>query len=157
MSSGLQGHRLVDSVPWNRFLGSITWRTKTTWIQFVFFASILPISWISRVRFASIFLSSWINRLRFASICPIRRTSRFVSFRYRKWSQDRSFVPPSFLILLPLLYSISKFGRIQTCMDRCPCGQCSADCWGCIPPPPIWLLGGGTICCESPHVKGTVQ
>ncbi len=62
---GLRLHWLAELVPWNRFLGSITWRTKTTWIQFVFFASILPISWISRVCFASIFLSSWINRLRF--------------------------------------------------------------------------------------------
>jgi hypothetical protein len=48
------------------------------------------------VRFAYIFLISGISRGPFASIFTSSRISRFVSFRYRKRSQDRSFVPPSF-------------------------------------------------------------
>jgi hypothetical protein len=62
MGSGPPGHRLAESLPWNRFLGSLKVLTTAsvhfTSIQFVFSASILPISRISRVRFASIFSSS---------------------------------------------------------------------------------------------------
>ncbi len=107
---------------------------RFTSIQFIFFASILPISgvcsaWIlicgiirlsfalifpicginrvrsasifricgiKRIHFTSLFLRCRISRARFASIFTSSGISRFVSLRYRKRSQDRSFVPPSF-------------------------------------------------------------
>jgi hypothetical protein len=50
-----------------------------TSIQFVAFASILPISGTSRVRSASIFRICGINRLRFASIFPICGINRIRS------------------------------------------------------------------------------
>jgi hypothetical protein len=60
------------------------------------FASIFPISGINRIRLAPLFLKCRISRVRFASIFTSSGISRFVSFRYRKRSQDRSFVPLSF-------------------------------------------------------------
>ncbi len=59
-------------------------------------ASIFRIYGINRIRFASIFLRCRISRVRFASIFTSAGISRFVSLRYRKRSQDQSFVPPSF-------------------------------------------------------------
>jgi hypothetical protein len=62
-------HRLAESIPWNRFLGSIkVFKISPLFVllrQFVFFASISPISGISRVRSASIFRICGINRIRF--------------------------------------------------------------------------------------------
>jgi hypothetical protein len=57
---------------------------------------IFRICGINRIRFASIFLGCRISRVRYASIFTSSGISRFVLLRYRKRSQDRSFVPPSF-------------------------------------------------------------
>ncbi len=57
-------------------------------------ASIFQICGINRIRFASIFLKWRISRVCFASIFTSSGIAD--SFRYRKRSQDRSFVPPSF-------------------------------------------------------------
>ncbi len=70
---GLRLHWLAELVHWNRFLGSITWRTKTNFYPVSFFRFDLAYFWKM-----------------LSSLC------RFVSLRYRKRSQDRSFVPPSF-------------------------------------------------------------
>ena len=129
MGSGPPGHRLSESIPWNRFLGSmrvskipplfVLLRSSSFFFASIFricginrlrFASICPICGINRlrsasiiricginrIRFALIFLRCRISRVRFASIFTSSGISRFVSLRYRKRSQDRSFVPPSF-------------------------------------------------------------
>jgi hypothetical protein len=59
-------------------------------------ASIFRICGINRIRFALIFLRCRISRVHFTSIFKSSGISRFVSLRYRKQSQGRSFVPPSF-------------------------------------------------------------
>jgi hypothetical protein len=59
-------------------------------------ASIFRICGINRIRFSSIFLRCRISRVRFASIFTGSGISRFILLRYRKRSQDRSFVPPLF-------------------------------------------------------------
>ncbi len=60
------------------------------------FALLFSICGINRVCSASIFQICGINRICFALIFLRCRISRFVSLRYRKQRQDRSFVPPSF-------------------------------------------------------------
>ncbi len=59
-------------------------------------ASILRICGINRLHFPSIFLRCRISRVRFTSFFTSSGISRFVSLRYRKRRQDRSFVQPSF-------------------------------------------------------------
>jgi hypothetical protein len=65
-------------------------------------ASFFRICGINRIRFASIFLRCGISRVRFASIFTSSGISRFVSLLYRKRSQDRSFVPPSFQYIVAI-------------------------------------------------------
>ncbi len=60
------------------------------------FTSIFPICGINRIHFSSISLRCRISRVCFASIFTSSGIIRFVSLRYRKCSQDQSFVPPSF-------------------------------------------------------------
>ena len=72
--------------------------------------SLFPICGISRVRFASIFTSSGI--------------SRFVSLRYRKRSQDQSFVPPSFrfdifAITTYVNFKLPLINQKKTLLGRC--------------------------------------
>ncbi len=57
-------------------------------------ASIFRICGINSVRFASIFLRCRTSRVCFALIFTSAGISRFVLLRYRKRSQDRSFIPP---------------------------------------------------------------
>jgi hypothetical protein len=51
---------------------------------------------VNRICFASIFLRCRISRVRFVSILTSSGISRFISLRYQKRSQDRSFLAPSF-------------------------------------------------------------
>ncbi len=64
---------------------------KHSLLRFIF-----RICGINRTNFASIFLRCRISRVRFTLIFTSSGISWFVSIRYRKQSQDQSFVPPSF-------------------------------------------------------------
>ncbi len=55
--------------------------------------------WNKQNSLCLIFLRCRISRVRFTSIFTSSGKSRFVSLRYRKRSQDLSFVPPSFRYL----------------------------------------------------------
>ncbi len=109
MGSGPPGHRLAESIPWNRFLGSVKVLKIPPLFDLLrsssfFFASVLPISGISQVRLSLIFLSSWISRLRFALIFLIFGISRgcFASIFWSCW------ISRVWYTLIFLLYGISR-------------------------------------------------
>ena len=84
------------------FMVNVTWRHLFTAIakSLYVWSSIFPICGINRICFPSIFLRCRISRVCFASIFTSSGISRFVLLRYRKRSQDRSFIPPSLTLLI---------------------------------------------------------